>query len=118
MSINNIDGNYADSKPFWRENPEKLAYEHTAFTNMEKIINDCRAYDDKMISDREVEGALKEFKDRALNPEHPVLRGTAQNSDIYFQGREASNKFYEAIPDIVADYMKEITKITGREYHV
>ncbi|MBR4874804.1 MAG: pyruvate:ferredoxin (flavodoxin) oxidoreductase [Clostridia bacterium] len=60
--------------------------------------------------------ALKAFKDNALNPEHPVLRGTAQNSDIYFQGREASNVFYEKIPDIVADYMKEITKITGREY--
>ena len=60
--------------------------------------------------------ALKAFKDNALNPEHPVLRGTAQNSDIYFQGREASNKYYEAIPDIVNDYMKEITKITGREY--
>ena len=60
--------------------------------------------------------ALKEFKDRALNPEHPVLRGTAQNGDIYFQGREASNKYYDAIPDIVADYMKEISKITGRTY--
>ena len=60
--------------------------------------------------------ALREFKDRALNPEHPVLRGTAQNGDIYFQGREACNKFYDAVPDIVADYMKEITKITGREY--
>ncbi len=60
--------------------------------------------------------ALKEFRDRALNPEHPVLRGTAQNGDIYFQGREACNKFYDAVPDIVADYMKEITKITGREY--
>ena len=60
--------------------------------------------------------AIKEFKDRALNPEHPVLRGTAQNSDIYFQGREASNKYYDALPDIVADYMKEISKITGREY--
>ncbi|MBR5614605.1 MAG: pyruvate:ferredoxin (flavodoxin) oxidoreductase [Clostridia bacterium] len=60
--------------------------------------------------------ALKAFKDNALNPEHPVLRGTAQNADIYFQGREASNKYYEAVPDIVADYMKEITKITGREY--
>ncbi|MBE7024400.1 MAG: pyruvate:ferredoxin (flavodoxin) oxidoreductase, partial [Ruminococcaceae bacterium] len=60
--------------------------------------------------------ALKAFKDNALNPEHPVLRGTAQNADIYFQGREAANKYYEAIPDIVADYMKEITKITGREY--
>ncbi len=60
--------------------------------------------------------ALKAFKDNALNPEHPVLRGTAQNSDIYFQGREASNIFYDKIPDIVADYMAEITKITGREY--
>ena len=60
--------------------------------------------------------ALKSFKDNALNPEHPVLRGTAQNPDIYFQGREASNIFYDKIPDIVADYMKEITKITGREY--
>ena len=60
--------------------------------------------------------ALKAFKDNALNPEHPVLRGTAQNSDIYFQGREAANKYYEAIPDIVSDYMKDISKITGREY--
>ncbi len=60
--------------------------------------------------------ALKEFKDRALNPEHPVLRGTAQNGDIYFQGREACNKYYDEIPDIVADYMKEISKITGRTY--
>ena len=60
--------------------------------------------------------ALKAFKDNALNPEHPVLRGTAQNPDIYFQGREASNKFYDEIPDIVADYMEKITKITGREY--
>jgi len=60
--------------------------------------------------------ALKEFKDKALNPEHPVLRGTAQNPDIYFQGREASNKYYDAIPDIVADYMAKISEITGREY--
>ncbi len=60
--------------------------------------------------------ALKAFKDNALNPEHPVLRGTAQNSDIYFQGREAANKYYDAIPDIVSDYMKDISKITGREY--
>ena len=60
--------------------------------------------------------AVKAFKDSALNPEHPVLRGTAQNGDIYFQGREASNKYYEAIPDIVNEYMQEISKITGREY--
>jgi len=60
--------------------------------------------------------ALQEFRDRALNPEHPVTRGTAQNPDIYFQTREVSNKYYDAIPDIVADYMKQISKITGREY--
>ncbi|AWI05208.1 pyruvate:ferredoxin (flavodoxin) oxidoreductase [Clostridium drakei] len=61
--------------------------------------------------------AIKEFRNRALNPEHPVVRGTAQNPDIYFQGREASNKFYEAVPDITEDYMREIEKITGRVYH-
>jgi pyruvate-ferredoxin/flavodoxin oxidoreductase len=60
--------------------------------------------------------ALNEFRNRALNPEHPVVRGTAQNPDIYFQAREASNKYYDAVPDIVADYMKEISKMTGREY--
>lgn len=60
--------------------------------------------------------AIQAFRDRALNPEHPVTRGTAQNDDIYFQTREAQNKFYEAVPDIVANYMKEISKETGREY--
>jgi len=61
--------------------------------------------------------ALQAFRDRALNPEHPVTRGTAQNPDIYFQAREAANKFYDAVPDMVEEYMKEITKLTGREYH-
>jgi len=61
--------------------------------------------------------ALKAYRDRALNPEHPVTRGTAQNPDIYFQSREAANKFYDAVPDMVEEYMKEITKLTGREYH-
>ncbi len=61
--------------------------------------------------------ALQEFRERALNPEHPVTRGTAQNPDIYFQSREAANRFYDAVPDIVEEYMKEITKICGREYH-
>ncbi|WP_291861641.1 pyruvate:ferredoxin (flavodoxin) oxidoreductase [Marinilabilia sp.] len=60
--------------------------------------------------------ALKKFRDNALNPEHPVTRGTAQNPDIYFQSREASNSFYDAIPDIVADYMDKISEITGRKY--
>ena len=60
--------------------------------------------------------AIQTFRDEALNPESPKTRGTAQNDDIYFQGREAQNKFYDALPDIVNDYMKEITKVTGREY--
>ncbi|HWQ29575.1 MAG TPA: pyruvate:ferredoxin (flavodoxin) oxidoreductase, partial [Negativicutes bacterium] len=60
--------------------------------------------------------ALQEFRNRALNPEHPVTRGTAQNPDIYFQAREACNSYYDAVPAIVADYMAEISKITGREY--
>ena len=60
--------------------------------------------------------AVRAFRDNSLNPERPVLRGTAQNPDIYFQGRESSNRFFEYVPDIVADYMYEITKLTGREY--
>src|SRR5512145_2397779 len=59
---------------------------------------------------------VQEFRDRALNPDHPVTRGTAQNPDIYFQSREASNPFYDVIPDMVEHYMKEMTKLTGREY--
>ena len=60
--------------------------------------------------------AVQEFRERAINPEHPVTRGTAQNDDVYFQAREVQNKFYEVVPDIVNDYMKEITKETGRTY--
>ncbi|MCY1636211.1 pyruvate:ferredoxin (flavodoxin) oxidoreductase [Marinifilum sp. D737] len=60
--------------------------------------------------------ALQEFRNRALNPESPVTRGTAQNPDIYFQSREAANPFYEKVPEIVEGYMNEITKLTGREY--
>ena len=60
--------------------------------------------------------ALNEYRERALNPEHPVTRGTAQNGDIYFQTRELQNKYYDALPDIVAKYMKKMSKITGRDY--
>jgi pyruvate-ferredoxin/flavodoxin oxidoreductase len=62
--------------------------------------------------------AVNDFRRAALNPDHPVLRGTAQNSDIYFQGRESVNKYYESLPDLVEEYMGEISKITGREYHL
>jgi pyruvate-ferredoxin/flavodoxin oxidoreductase len=60
--------------------------------------------------------AVKAFRDRAQNPEHPVTKGTAQNPDIYFQAREASNNFYDAVPAIVENYMDEISKLTGRTY--
>jgi len=61
--------------------------------------------------------ALQEFRDRALNPEHPVTRGSAQNPDIFFQAKEASNRFYEPVADIVEEYMQKITGLTGRVYH-
>lgn len=61
--------------------------------------------------------AVKAFRQRALNPDNPVIRGTAQNPDIYFQSREAVNKYYEAVPGIVEDYLGEVSRITGREYH-
>ena len=70
------------------------------------------AHFDRLL-DRE---ALQKFRDEALNPESPKTRGTAQNDDIYFQTRELSNRFYNAVPDIVANYLAEISKITGRDY--
>ena len=60
--------------------------------------------------------AVAEFRARALNPAHPVIRGTAQNPDIFFQARESSNKFYDAVPEIVVEYMNKIGELTGRKY--
>ena len=73
------------------------------------------------LSNEDMEGlidqdALKKYRDNALNPEHPVIRGTAQNPDVFFQAREACNPFYDAIPDVVADYMQKVSEITGRTY--
>ena len=62
--------------------------------------------------------AVKAFRRRALNPDHPVIRGTAQNPDIYFQEREAVNKYYEAIPQLVEEAMADLAKVTGREHHL
>jgi pyruvate-ferredoxin/flavodoxin oxidoreductase len=62
--------------------------------------------------------AIKAFRERSINPEHPVVRGTAQNPDIYFQGREASNKFYDRVPEIVEEYLDKIGKVTGRSYNL
>ncbi len=69
-------------------------------------------------SSAELKEGIKRHRERALNPEHPHLRGTAQNPDIYFQVNEAANRFYEAVPDIVAEQMKRVGELTGRSYHL
>lgn len=60
--------------------------------------------------------ALSNYRRRALNPEHPSIRGTAQNPDIFFQAREASNTYYDALPEIVEEYINKINELTGRNY--
>ncbi|MBU1053248.1 MAG: pyruvate:ferredoxin (flavodoxin) oxidoreductase [Proteobacteria bacterium] len=60
--------------------------------------------------------AVSAFRKRAMNPEHPTVRGTAQNPDIYFQGREAANSYYLEIPETVKYYMKKVGELTGRHY--
>lgn len=73
-------------------------------------------YDDlATLLDRE---ALEEFRSNSLSPNHPVTRGTAQNPDIYFQTREASNKYYDNIVGIVEDYMQKLGTMTGRQYNL
>ncbi|MCL2702448.1 MAG: pyruvate:ferredoxin (flavodoxin) oxidoreductase [Defluviitaleaceae bacterium] len=75
---------------------------------------DALDYDDLAeIADHD---AIRKFRDNALNPEHPVTRGTAQNPDVFFQAKEASNPFYDAVPAIVEQYMEKINKLTGRNY--
>ncbi len=59
---------------------------------------------------------IEEFKSRALKPEAPICKVGAQNTDVYFQGRETVNKFYDATPDIVEEYMDKVAKVTGRQY--
>ena len=62
------------------------------------------------------ERALNEFRERALGSDNPVIKGTAQNEDIYFQATEVRNEYYNKLPDIVSKYMEEINKITGKDY--
>ena len=62
--------------------------------------------------------AVNEFRRRALNPDHPVMRGTATNPDVYFQIRETVNNNYESLPDIVEEIMADVAKVTGRVHHV
>ncbi|MGF7184578.1 pyruvate-ferredoxin/flavodoxin oxidoreductase [Desulfitispora alkaliphila] len=74
-------------------------------------VLDYQVFDDLVDHD-----AIKAFRDRSLNPERPVLKGTAQNPDIFFQAKEASNSYYTDFPDVVNDYMEKISEITGRDY--
>ncbi len=60
---------------------------------------------------------IEEFRQRALRPEAPISKVGAQNGDVYFQGRETSNKYYDAVPEIVQEYMDKVAKVTGRQYH-
>ncbi len=62
--------------------------------------------------------ALKKFRERALNPDHPCLRGSAQNPDVFFQSREAANRYYDAVPHLVQNEMNRFAELTGRHYHL
>ena len=64
------------------------------------------------------EKAIADIRARAMSPDRPVLRGTAQNPDAFFQGREAANPFYAACPEIVQKVMDEFASVVGREYHL
>ncbi len=77
-------------------------------------------YDEmKAIFDKKgLEKDVAEFKARALNPEHPIQKGTAQNGDTYFQNRETANSYYNATPAIVQEMMDEVSALTGRKYHL
>ncbi len=79
-------------------------------------IQKIEALDEDALRGMVSQKALQNFRDRALNPDAPVTRGTAQNGDVYFQAVESRNQVYKAIPDIVARYMGEISELTGRTY--
>ena len=79
-------------------------------------IQKIEALDEEALKSMVSEKSLQQFRQRAMNPEVPVTRGTAQNGDVYFQAVESRNQVYEAVPDIVARYMGEIGELTGRSY--
>ena len=79
-------------------------------------LQKVRLIDTDKLKDLIDQDSLDEFRKKALNPSHPVTRGTTQNDDIYFQATEVRNTYYEKLPDIVNDYMEEINKITGENY--
>ncbi|MBE6913909.1 MAG: pyruvate:ferredoxin (flavodoxin) oxidoreductase [Ruminococcaceae bacterium] len=81
-------------------------------------ISTAEMIDEAALADMLDRDELEKFRARALNPEHPTLRSTVQNGDIYFQVREAANRFYDGLPDIVEDYFRRVSALTGRDYHL
>ena len=79
-------------------------------------IQKIELIDEAALKDMVSTKALAKFRGKALSPEAPVTRGTAQNGDVFFQAREACNQYYDAVPDVVARYMGEISELTGRNY--
>ncbi len=79
-------------------------------------IQKIEVWDDADLADMIDWDAVQEFKNRALNPEHPVLHGSAENSDTFFQAREACNKYYDAVPGIVEEYMNKVNAKIGTNY--
>ncbi|MDD4000154.1 MAG: pyruvate:ferredoxin (flavodoxin) oxidoreductase, partial [Bacilli bacterium] len=79
-------------------------------------IQKVEVLDEKVLKGLVDWDAVDRFRKRALSPNHPVTRGSAQNDDVYFQAREAQNKYYTNIPEVVQEYLDEISKATGREY--
>ncbi|WP_283610103.1 pyruvate:ferredoxin (flavodoxin) oxidoreductase [Faecalispora anaeroviscerum] len=79
-------------------------------------VQKVAAWDYKDLDEMLDKDAVAAFRRRALNPEHPVLRGSAQNGDIFFQAREASNPYYDAVPEIVIDYMNQVNAKIGTDY--
>jgi len=81
-------------------------------------FNDAEVLDDKTLEAMMDAGALRACRTRALDPDRPVIRGTAQNPDAFFQGREAANGFYDAVPGTVQELMYQFAGLTGRTYHL
>lgn len=79
-------------------------------------INKINLISDEVIREMIDEELVFAHRNRALNPDNPFIRGTAQNPDVYFQGRESSNKYYNAVPEIIQETMDKLAKLTGRQY--
>lgn len=81
-------------------------------------INTAEMIDNEQLTALLDRDALKAFRDHALNPEHPLMRSTVQNPDVFFQVREACNPYYDALPGIVEKYFQAVSRITGRDYQL